>query len=68
MNQVKKQNRIILCAKDIKIITGKSDRTVQRIMADIKSKNNISRSDYITIEDICTHLRLTKETVEAFLE
>ncbi|MEO6129993.1 MAG: hypothetical protein ABIP30_16710 [Ferruginibacter sp.] len=64
---MKTNNRLIICIKDIQLVTGKSERTAKRIMKAIKSKHRRNKREYITRGDLCEHLHLEKEEVSELL-
>ena len=65
---MKTTNRMIICAKDIELVTGKVERTARRIMAKIRIKNNKPPSAYITIEEFCEYTGLKEERVRALIQ
>jgi hypothetical protein len=60
--------RIVLYPKDIIIITGKSERTVRRMIAAIRKKYHKDKSKLVSVEDFCRYTGLKEEKVMTFLE
>ncbi|MEP7108972.1 MAG: hypothetical protein ABI760_13350 [Ferruginibacter sp.] len=56
--------RMILCTKDIMMITGKGERTARRIAAFIKKEHN---APYVTVDAICRYMRLKEEKIMELL-
>ncbi len=61
---VKMPTRIVIYAKDIMTITGKSQCTARRMMAQIKKKFDRSARGGINIDDFCNFTGFTHETVK----
>lgn len=60
--------RIVLYTKDIIMITGKSDRTVRRMIAAIRKKYHKDKNQLVGVEDFCRYTGLQEEKVQAFLK
>ena len=56
-------NRIIICAKDIQMITGKCERTARRIIAKIRMNYNKPEHAFITLDEFCAYCGLKREDV-----
>lgn len=65
---IKSGSRLIICIKDIQLVTGKSERTAKRIMKAIKAKHRRKRGEYVTSADLCEYLHLEKEDVSELLK
>ena len=60
-------NRIVIYVKDIQNITGRSERTSQKMMTAMRKKYNKKRGEFITAEEFCNHTGLKEEDVRPFL-
>ena len=60
-------HRIIIYAKDISRITGKSARQARRIIAAIRIKYNKQKTHAITVYEFCEHVGLRLDDVWPFL-
>ncbi|MCW3091393.1 MAG: hypothetical protein JWP81_2462 [Ferruginibacter sp.] len=60
-----KTHRIVICAKDIMVITGKSERTARRIIAAIRLSNNLPAHSMVTLPQFCEQTGLSEECVKA---
>ena len=59
--------RIVLYAKDIIIITGKSERTARRIIADIRAQYHKGKGKLVSVDDFCRYTGLKEERVKEIL-
>ena len=60
-------NRIVIYAKDIGRITGKSDRHARTILNDIRKKHGKQKHQFVTLAEFCTHTGLNPEDVTPYL-
>lgn len=60
-------NRIVIYAKDIQNITGRSERTARKMLTEIRKRCNKSRGEFITIEEFCLHTGFKEKQVVEFL-
>jgi archaellum biogenesis ATPase FlaH len=60
-------NRIVIYPKDVQNITGKRERTARKLLSDIRKKLGKLKSEFITIDEFCSHTGLNKEQVQEFL-
>lgn len=60
-------NRIVIYPKDVQNITGKRERTARKLLSDIRKKLGKLKSEFITIDEFCSHTGLKKESVQEFL-
>jgi hypothetical protein len=59
--------RVIIYAKDVENITGRSRRTAQVILRQIKSYFKKAEKDLVTIMEFCAYMKLEEELVKEFL-
>jgi hypothetical protein len=55
--------RLIICAKDIQQITGKSERTALRLMNKIKKQFHKARHQSINVMEFCEYMGLKLDHV-----
>jgi hypothetical protein len=55
--------RLVICAKDIQLITGKCERTARRIIATIKTLHNKHKARYVSLKEFCDYSGLDAEEV-----
>ncbi|MBC7534638.1 MAG: hypothetical protein H7258_02980 [Ferruginibacter sp.] len=60
---MKKTQRMIICTRDIQLITGKYERTARRIIEKIRQNNNKPGNAFVTFDEFCTYCRRKKEDV-----
>jgi len=60
-------HRIVIYAKDIEKITGRSSSTACRLLKKIKQFYNKSRGDMLTVREFCEFLKLEEDLVREFL-
>lgn len=60
-------NRVVVTAKDIMNITGKSNRSAQRLLREIRRVHGKDRMAMVTLMEFCDHTALSAETVERYL-
>ena len=60
--------RIVLCTKDIIFITGKSERTVRRMVAAMRKKYRKAKGKPVSVEDFCNFTGLREEQVREILK
>ncbi len=61
---MKKYSRFIVYPKDVILLTGKSMRFCQRLLARTRKKFNKSKTDAVTKADVGKYLNLTNEDLE----
>ncbi|MGV3528105.1 MAG: hypothetical protein ACO1OO_04350 [Flavisolibacter sp.] len=59
--------RLVIYAKDVMNITGRSERTAQKLLADIRKKLEKPPHAFISTEEFCRYTGLKEEKVSAFL-
>lgn len=59
--------RIVIYARDIRNITGCSERTARQMIQRIRMAYNKSVGQYITISEFCAYKGLKEEEVSKFL-
>lgn len=59
--------RIIIYAKDIQNITGRSERSARALLQRIKMYCNKQKGQCITVSDFCTYMGLRIEDIDKFL-
>ena len=62
-----KLNRIIIYPKDIQRITGKSEKSGQRIIKKIKEHLGKEEHQFVTYVEFATYTGLDKKAVEEFM-
>ncbi|HVI49025.1 MAG TPA: hypothetical protein VM802_29435 [Chitinophaga sp.] len=60
-------NRIVIYAKDVMNITGRSERTARKILQQVRRVNGKKRGDMITVIEFCHFTGIDQQLVEAFL-
>jgi len=60
-------NRIVIYAKDIGRITGKSDRYARTILRDIRKKHGKQKHQFVSLTEFCSHTGLDPEEVSKYL-
>jgi ribosomal silencing factor RsfS len=60
-------SRVCIIAKDIQIITGKSERQSRNILAQIKVVLNKQKHQEVTVSELCDYLGLKKEDILQFI-
>jgi len=64
---VKVPTRIVIYVKDVSAITGRSDRSSRRLMADIRKRFERYYRGWVSIDDFCSFTGFTHETVKEHL-
>ncbi len=64
---IKMPTRIVIYAKDIITITGKSASTARRMMTAIRKKSGKPDHSFVTLFDFCEFTGLDVDNVTAFL-
>jgi hypothetical protein len=59
--------RIVLYTKDIIIITGKSESSARRMMAEIRKKYHKEKGALVSVDDFCGYTGLQEEKVRELL-
>jgi hypothetical protein len=57
----------VIYAKDIRNITGRSERTARKMLQQIRLANGKNKGDFVTVTEFCAYTRLTEEIVSKFL-
>lgn len=60
-------NRIVIYAKDIRNITGRSERTARKLLQQIRIANGKKKGDFVTVSDFCDFTGLKEGDVYRFL-
>ncbi|MBV7530475.1 hypothetical protein [Chitinophaga sp. sic0106] len=60
-------NRIVIYAKDVMNITGRSERTARKILQQIRQASGKKKGDMITIGEFCRFTGLEETIVTKFL-
>jgi hypothetical protein len=61
-------NRLVIYTKDVMNITGRKERTAQKLLAQIRAHYQKSKEDFITLSEFCTFTGLKEEQVLPFLK
>lgn len=59
--------RLIIYSKDVENITGRHERTANRILERIKKYYNKKRSDFVTVSEFCSFMGLKEEVVRQYM-
>jgi hypothetical protein len=59
--------RIVIYAKDIENITGRSERTARKLLQQIRVKYNKQKGEFVTVKEFCSFTGLEEEEVKQFL-
>ena len=66
--QLKKiPGRIVLYARDVQNITGKSLRSSQRLIQKIRRINGDAIGSFVTMKEICKYCKVEEEEVQKFI-
>ncbi|PSL44985.1 hypothetical protein CLV51_105360 [Chitinophaga niastensis] len=60
-------NRIVIYAKDIRNITGRSERTARKMLQQIREANGKKKGEFVTVMEFCSFTGLEEEIVSQFL-
>lgn len=60
--------RICIYAKDVVNITGRKERAAWKLLAQIRTKYNKKKGQFVTVEEFCEHTGISREIVKPFLE
>ena len=60
-------NRIVIYAKDIRNITGRSERTARKMLRQIREANGKKRGDLVTVAEFCRFSGIDQCLVNGFL-
>ncbi|HEU4573769.1 MAG TPA: hypothetical protein VFS36_02105 [Chitinophagaceae bacterium] len=60
-------NRIVIYAKDVMNITGRSERTARKILQQIRQASGKKKGSMVTVADFCRFTGIDQEMVTAFL-
>ncbi|NLR58898.1 hypothetical protein HGH93_12350 [Chitinophaga polysaccharea] len=61
-------NRIVIYAKDVMNITGRSERTARKILQQVRKTNGKGRSAFVTVAEFCRYAGLEESSVQEFLK
>ncbi|CAL1518560.1 hypothetical protein [Chitinophaga sp. MM2321] len=61
-------NRIVIYAKDIQNITGRSERTARKMLQQIRKANGKKKGEFVTVAEFCIYAGLKEEIVAGFLK
>jgi hypothetical protein len=61
-------NRIVIYAKDVMNITGRSERTARKILQQIRVINGKGKSAFVTVGEFCRYAGLEESSVQEFLK
>ena len=61
------KKRLLLCVRDMMVLTGKSKSTVCRIRSEIKKRFHKPNTLFITMDEFCLHTGITEEEANAML-
>ena len=61
-------NRLVIYTKDVMNITGRKERTAQKLLANIRKRYNKSLTDFITVHEFCAYAGLKEEQVMPYLK
>lgn len=59
--------RIVIYARDVQNIIGKSERTARSVLQKIRKHFNKNNDQYITISEFCQYTGLKENEVEKFM-
>jgi hypothetical protein len=62
-----KPPRLVIYAKDIQLITGKSHRSCQILLQQIRIALGKTRHQFVTFPEFCQYTKMDEDTVYAFL-
>jgi len=54
---------MVIYAKDVMVITGKSERTARYMLQRIRERNGKKQGDFVTVEEFCAFTGLKVEDV-----
>lgn len=60
-------SRIVIYAKDIRNITGRSERSARKMLLQIRETNGKKRGDLVTVIGFCRFAGIDEELVTRFL-
>ena len=60
-------NRIVIYAKDVMNITGRSERTARKILQQIRQSNGKRKGDFVTIVDFSRFTGIDENIIIEFL-
>ncbi|TWF39604.1 hypothetical protein FHW36_10541 [Chitinophaga polysaccharea] len=60
-------NRIVIYAKDVMNITGRSERTARKILQQIRQANGKRKGDMVTVAEFCQFIKIDENQISAFL-
>lgn len=60
--------RIVIYAKDVMNITGRSERTARKILQEIRKINGKEKNSFITVKEFCRYAGIEESCVREFLK
>ena len=63
-----KLNRVVIYAQDIQLITGRSERSAQRILQNIKKKLGKEKYQFVTFEEYSKHSGISLQKLDEYLK
>ena len=60
-------NRLVIYAKDVMIITGKSERTARHLLQRIRERNGKKQGNYVSLVEFCEFTGLKEEMVRGVI-
>ena len=60
-------NRIVIYAKDVMNITGRSERTARKILQQIRQAGGKKRGDMVPVAEFCRFTGIDQERVSGFM-
>ena len=61
-------NRLVIYTKDVMNITGRKERTAQKLLANIRKHCNKTDKDFITVQEFCAFTKLKEDQVLPYLK
>jgi hypothetical protein len=58
------EKRICIYAKDIQLLTGKSERYARKVVAEVRQHYSKSKSQLLTIKEFCDFMHLDEQEVK----
>ena len=59
--------RIVIYAKDIELITGRSDRYARKVMFELRKRLGKEKHQYVSLGEFCQYTGIPEEEVLKFL-
>jgi hypothetical protein len=61
------EKRICIYAKDIQVLTGKSERYARKVVAQVRQHYSKSKDQLLTIKEFCEYMHLDEQDVKKAL-